>query len=70
MRVAGGTLKIRFIEINHACGRIGQRNGCGFENFVIERDGQICFAQTGADEQSKFAGDGACLRDGFPAPAA
>jgi hypothetical protein len=32
---------------------------------VIQRDGQFRFAQTGADEQSKFAGDAARLGDGF-----
>ena len=65
MRGAGGAFKISFIEIRHAGGRIGNGHCSGFENFVIERDGQFGFAQTGADEQSKFAGDGAGLRDGF-----
>ena len=65
MRLASGALKIRFIEIHHARGWIGNGHGSGFENFVIERDGQFGFGQTGADEQSKFAGDGTGLRDGF-----
>ena len=65
MRLAGGALKIRFIEIHHARGWIGNGNGSGLKNFVIERDGQFCFAQTCVDEQSKFAGNGTRLRDGF-----
>ena len=65
MRLAGGALKIRFVEIHHVRGRTGNGHGSGFENFVIQRDGQFCLAQTGADAQSKFAGNGAGLRDGF-----
>ena len=65
MRLAGGALKIRFIEINHTGGRIGNGDRSGFENFVIQRDGQFCLTQTVADEQAKFTGDGAGLRNGF-----
>ena len=61
----GGPFKIRLIEIHHAGGRVGHGDGSGFENFVIERDGQFFLTQSGADEQSKFAGDGLCLRNGF-----
>ena len=65
MRFTGGALKIRFIELNHARWWIGNGDRSRFKNFVIERDGQFRFAQTGTDEQSKIAGDGAGLRDGF-----
>jgi len=65
LRGAGGALKVRFVEINHPGGRIGQGNGCRFENFMIERDGQFLFVQARTDEQAEFAGDGACLREGF-----
>ena len=61
----GGALKIRFIEIHHGRGRTGNGDGSGLKNFVIQRDGQFRLAQTGADEQSKFAGDAARLGDGF-----
>ena len=65
MRLTGGAFKIRFIEIHHTRGRIGNGDGSGLKNFVIERDGQFRLAQTVADEQSKFAGDGARLRNDF-----
>jgi len=65
MRFMGGALKIRFIEIHHGRGRTGNGYGSGLKNFVIQGDGQFRLAQTGADEQSKFAGDAARLGDGF-----
>jgi hypothetical protein len=65
MRIMGGPFKIRLIEIHHAGGRVGHGDGSGFENFVIERDEQFFLTQSAADEQSKFAGDGLCLRNGF-----
>ena len=65
MRGSGGLLKIRLVEIHHARGRIGNGHGSGFKNFVIQRDGQFFLAQTGADEQSKFADNGARLRNSF-----
>ncbi len=50
MGVARGLLKIRLIKINHAGRRIGNGDGSGFENLVIQRDGQFFLAQTGADQ--------------------
>ena len=52
---AGGLLKIRLVEINDGVRRIGDGDGGGFQNLVVERDGQFLLAQTGTDEQSKFA---------------
>ena len=65
MRIAGSALKIRLVEINDVCRRIRNGDGCGFENFVIQSDGQFFLAQAGADEQSEIVDDGARLRDGF-----
>jgi len=45
LRVMGGPFKIRLVEIHHAGRRVGQGDGSGFENFVIERDGQFFLTQ-------------------------
>ena len=65
MRVMGRPFKIRLVKIHHADRRVGNGDGSGFENFVIERDGQFFLTQAGADDQSKFAGDGLRLRNSF-----
>jgi len=65
MGVLSGPLKIRLIKINDSVRWIGDGDGSGFQNFVVERDGQFLLAQTRADEQSKIADNGARLRNGF-----
>jgi hypothetical protein len=65
LRVTGRPLKIRLVEIHHPGGWAGCGDGSGFEDFVIERDGQFFLTQTGTDEQPESAGDGLRLGDGF-----
>ena len=67
MRLMGGALKIRLVEINHAGRWNPNCDWSGFENFVIQRDGQFRLPQARADEQAKMSSDGAGLRNGFAA---